>query len=242
MARALITGAGIRVGRAIALALADAGYDLIVHANRSADSAEQLAAEVRARSRDAVVVQADLSQPDGVTALARCVAKIRAPLDVLVHNAGLYRAVPFADISRAAYRTMQAINLEAPFFLTQALLPKLRAAPAGALVVHITDIAAERAEVPYTHYMVSKAGLLALTRSLAVELAPEIRVNAVAPGTVAFPSDFPDSQAQAIRARIPLGRVGAPEDIARAVVFLARDGGYITGQVINVDGGRSAWL
>lgn len=242
MPRALVTGAGIRVGRAIALALAEAGYDLILHANRSLDGVEAVAREVRGRGRLARTVAADFSDRQAVRGLAANVIEDGTPLDVLVHNAGLYQAVDFADIDDAAYDRMQAVNLEAPFFLTQALLPVLRAAPEGSLVVHITDIASERVEVPYAHYTVSKAGLDALTRALAVELAPAIRVNAVAPGTVAFPPGFPAERAQAIRARIPLGREGSPEDIARAVVFLARDGRYITGQTIRVDGGRSAWL
>lgn len=240
MSTAFVTGAGIRVGRAIALALARAGHDLILHANASRQSLEATAAEARALGVEVELQLADLSDPEAVDGLAAAIRAKHRALDVLVHNAGIFESVPFGAIGRERYRRMQAINLEAPFFLTEGLLPLLREAQAP-LVVHVTDIAAERPYRGYAHYTVSKAGLLALTRALAVELAPHVRVNAVAPGTVAFPPDFDEKARAETLARVPLAREGSPEDIARAVLFLC-EAPYVTGQVINVDGGRSVVL
>lgn len=239
MPRALITGAGIRVGRAIALALGRAGFDLDLHANRSRDAAASVARELEALGRAARVHQVDLSREGGPAELAAAVGP--APLDALVHNAGLFERVPFAEVTRAQWRTMQAVNLEAPFFLTQALLPALAAAPSPA-VVAIGDIGGERPEHAYAHYAVSKAGLLMLVKALAVELAPHVRVNAVSPGTVVFPEDFDEATRARYLARIPLAREGTAEDVARAVLYLVRDAPYVTGEVLKVDGGRSAIL
>lgn len=238
---ALVTGSAVRLGRAIALGLAQAGYDLALHAHRSRDSLESLAAEARALGREVSVHFADLASEAGQEQLAGEL-RARAPaLDAVVHNAGIFESVPVAAIDRARWRRLLALNLEAPFFLTRALLPALEAAPAPA-VVHLTDIGGERPMPGYTHYSVSKAGLLMLTRALAVELAPRVRVNAVSPGTVIFPEDFDEATRAAMLRRIPLGREGDPEDVARAVLFLLRDAPYVTGQVINVDGGRSSVL
>ncbi|WP_373046710.1 SDR family NAD(P)-dependent oxidoreductase [Vulgatibacter sp.] len=240
MSKAFVTGAGIRVGRATALALAHAGYDLVLHAHASVDALEEVAAQARALGRQVDLRTADLSDPDAVDRLAAALRAEHPALDLVVHNAGIFERVPFARIDRARYRRMQAINLEAPFFLTQGLLPSLLAAPAPC-VIHVTDIAAERPYDEYAHYSVSKAGLLMLTRALAVELGPKVRVNGVAPGTVAFPPDYDEATKQSILARVPMGREGDPEDVARAVLFLAQQP-YVTGQVINVDGGRSVVL
>ncbi|MFP2928051.1 SDR family oxidoreductase [Pyxidicoccus sp. 3LG] len=241
MGTAFITGAGIRIGGAVARALGHAGYDLALHANRSLDSLKTLADELRALGRRVTLHTADLSRAEAVDALGAEVRQAWPALDVVVHNAGLYERVDFASITREQYRTMLGVNLDAPFFLTQALLPSLRAGK-DPLVVHVTDIGGERPVSHYAHYSVSKAGLVMLTRALAVELAPHVRVNAVSPGTVAFPEDFDAEAREAVLKRIPMGREGSVEDIARVVVFLAREAPYITGQVIAVDGGRSAQL
>ncbi|MBM7113624.1 SDR family oxidoreductase [Archangium primigenium] len=241
MTTAFITGAGVRVGSAVARALGQAGYDLALHANRSAESVRALAEEFEVLGRRVTVHTADLSRPEAVDALGAEVRAAHPALDVVVHNAGLYAAVPFGAITRAQYQTMVGVNLDAPFFLTQALLPSLRAGTSP-LVVHLTDIAGERPVGGYAHYSVSKAGLIMLTRALAVELAPHVRVNAISPGTVAFPEDFDAAAREDTLRRIPLGREGSVEDVARAVLFLARDAPYVTGQVLAVDGGRSAQL
>ncbi|MBN1205831.1 MAG: SDR family oxidoreductase [Myxococcaceae bacterium] len=241
MATVFITGAGIRIGSAVARAMGRAGYDLALHAHHSVKSLEALAEELRGLGRQVSRYSADLSDPREVEELGARVRADHPTLDVLVHNAGLYERVDFEAITREQYRTMLAVNLDAPFFLTQALLPSLRAA-AQPLVVHLTDIGGERPERRTAHYSVSKAALLMLTRALAVELAPHVRVNAVSPGTVAFPESFDAAAREAILQRIPLGREGSVEDIARVVVFLAREAPYITGQALAVDGGRSAQL
>ena len=167
MPLAPITGAGVRLGRATAHALAEAGYDLILHAHRSIAGLSEVRAAVEASGRTVHNVQADLSTPEGVEHVAATVRSVAASLDVIVHNAGIFERVAYEAITREQYRAMQAINLEAPFFLTQALLPLLRAAPAPS-VIHLTDIGGERAVSRYAHYGVSKAGLVMLTRQLAV--------------------------------------------------------------------------
>jgi pteridine reductase len=136
---------------------------------------------------------------------------------------------------------MNAVNVDAPFFVTQGLLPALQAA-ANPCVVHVTDIAAERPIGGYAHYSVSKGGLVALTRALAAELAPHVRVNAVAPGTVVFPEDFDEATRARFLAKIPMKREGSAADVAKAVRFLVCDAPYVTGQILAVDGGRSAVL
>lgn len=240
MAVALVTGAGVRVGRAIALTLAGAGYDVALHAHRSIEAAKAVADEVRSKGRGAWVFRADLTEAEAVDRLADEVMDALLALDLLVHNAALFERVPFEAVTREQYRRMHALNLEAPFFLTQRLLPLLRRAEAPS-VVHITDINGERAVPGYAHYGITKAGLLLLTRTLAAELAPKIRVNAVSPGTVAFPEDYDEKAKASILRRIPLGREGEPKDVARAVLFFAQSP-YVTGQVLCVDGGRSAVL
>jgi pteridine reductase len=241
MGTAFITGAGIRVGRAVAEALGRAGYDLALHANRSVDALDAQAEELRALGRRVTVYAADLSRPEAVDALGARVRADHPTLDVLVHNAGIIEPRPFEHTSRAEFQRMLGVNLEAPFFLTQALLPSLRAGTSP-LVVHLTDIGGERPVSGFAHYAVSKAGLIMLTRALAVELAPHVRVNGISPGVVAFPESTPPAEREAILGRVPLGREGSVEDVARAVLFLAREAPYITGQVLAVDGGWSARL
>lgn len=238
---ALVTGSGVRLGRATALALARAGYDLVLHANRSREAADAVAAEARALGRIADVHVADLSMEAGQHTLAEEVLAANDTLDVVVHNAGIFEQVPFARVDREAWRRMLAVNLEAPYFLTQALLPALESAEAPC-VVHVTDITSERPIAGYSHYSASKAGLAMLTRALAAELAPKVRVNAVAPGTVLFPEDFDEETRARFLRRIPLHREGSADDVAAAVLFLVRDAPYVTGQTINVDGGRSSVL
>lgn len=238
---ALVTGSGVRLGRAIALELAGAGYDLLLHANRSVEAVRSLRDEIAAVGRNVSVLQADLSTSEGQDALAREAARQAGALDVLVNNAGLFEKIPFEEVGRETWRRMLSVNLEAPYFLVQALLPSLRRAPSPC-VVNLTDIGGERPTPGYSHYSITKAGLLMLTRTLAAELAPQVRVNAVSPGTVVFPEDFDDVTRAEYLARIPMRREGSAEDVARAVVFLVRDAPYVTGQAINVDGGRSSVL
>ncbi len=238
MPLALVTGAGIRVGHAIATALAEHGFDLLLHANRSRAGADELAARLNAGERTARVVGADLSSQTGVDALVAAVGD--QPLELLVNNAGLFERLDFAEVTREQYRRMMAVNLEAPFFLTQALLPALRRS-ANPHVVNVVDIGGERPVSHYSHYSVSKAGLHMLTRALAVELGPEVRVNGVSPGTVAMPEGFPEAARESLRKRTPLKREGKPSDIADAILYLHRQR-FTTGQVLAVDGGRGVAL
>ena len=242
MPTAFVTGSGVRVGRAIALALANAGYDLVLHAHSSVGAATEVAAEVRTLGRRATVCRGDLATAADVEALARSVTDHCPVLDVIVHNAAVFERRPFEEVTPACWSRMLAINLECPFFLTQRLLPCLRAAPQPS-VVFITDaVACDRAERELSHYSASKAGLAMLTRALAVELAPHIRVNAVAPGPVAWPEWYTEADRDQIAARIPMRRAGTPDDIARAVVFLATQAGYVAGHTLAVDGGWSSAL
>lgn len=228
---ALVTGAGVRVGKAIALALARDGFDVIVHAGSS--SLDDTVAQIEAMGRKAYVERADLSQDDEVDALAQRVVKAHPKLDVVVHSAGVFEELAFKDITRERFRRMQRINAEAPFFLTQGLLPSLE----GALVVHIVDVTAHRPIKKFAHYTMAKAALYGLTKALCVELGPRVRVCGIAPGIVAsFPKELDDAQQERIVNRIPLKRTGEPDDVARAVVFLAR-APYMNGVVLPVDGG-----
>ena len=236
MPTALVTGGGIRVGRAIALALGRAGFDVVVHANRSVHEAAEVVAELKALGRLARVEAVDLSLPNGPGQLADRMGA----LDLLVNSAATYEHANFADITRAQLDRMLSVNVVAPFLLTQALVPALKASGSGC-VVNITDMAVTHAYTGthfFSHYLASKAALDQLTRAWALELGPSIRVNAVAPGPVAMAAETTDAQRSDMLGRIPLRREGRPEDIAQAVVFLAQSP-YITGQTLRVDGGLS---
>lgn len=240
----LVTGAARRVGAEIARGLHDAGANLVLHYRSSVGEAEALAAALNARrAGSALAVQAAL---DDVVALAGIVGVAVGHfgrLDALVNNASSFFATPVGGIDEAAWNDLMGSNLKGPLFLSQAAAPHL--GRAGGCIVNITDIHAERPLKGYPVYCAAKAGLLALTRSLAIELAPNVRVNAVAPGPIEWPeggADFPPAARQAIIAHTLLQRVGSPADIARSVKFLIFDASYITGQVINVDGGRTAHL
>lgn len=248
-ARALVTGAGQRVGRAIAVELARAGFEVGVHYRSGRDGAEQTLALCREAGGDGWLVQADVARVEDCD---RLVAEVRARWDtlhVLVNNASSFEAAPFESITLESWEAMLAVHARGPFLISQGLLPLLRAARScavgaaegeGGLVVQLCDIGAERPVAGYAHYSVSKAALLMLMKAMAVELAPAVRSVAVSPGQVAWPPDYPDALRDKIARRIPMGRVGAVEDVARLVRFVACEAPYLNGVVLDVDGGLSA--
>ena len=237
---AMVTGAGIRVGRAIALELGRIGFDIILHGNQSRKGLDQVASKLGKLGRQVTIELADFSKPSQVDDLAVRVRALERSLDVLVNNAAIFERVPFSELTRDQYQQMMAINLDAPFFLTQGLLPCLEAANSP-VVINIGDIIGERPINRYAHYSVSKAGILMMTRALALELGPKIRVNAVSPGAVAFPDYFDEAAKRADLARVPLKREGTVEDIANAVCYLVK-AQYVTGEILAVDGGRKCRL
>lgn len=243
--RALITGAGKRVGRSIALHLAERDVDIAVHYRSSEDAAEEVAQACRAHGVEAFTVQADLADADQTRGLAAQIADRWESLSILVNNASLFVPKPFDQTTLDELRTMQAVHVEAPFLLSRDLLPQLRAAAAGdpelesSLVVHMVDIAIERPFYGYTAYAASKAGLAMLIKSMAVELAPAVRTVGLAPGHVVWPPDYDDATKDRMRRRIPMGRVGDVSDVGKAVRYAFFDAPYVNGDVIKLDGGLS---
>jgi pteridine reductase len=239
----LVTGAAKRVGRSIARELHAAGANIVVHYRTATEAALAITAELNAqRPGSALCQQADLLDIHALSDLIARTVEHFGRLDALVNNASSFFATPIGSIDLADWNNLIGSNLQAPLFLTQAAAPHLKATHGA--VVNITDIHAERPLAGYPLYSVAKAGLLGLTRALAIELAPEIRVNAVAPGPILWPDDaaFDDQSRERIVAHTLLKHEGSPHDIARTVKFLLNDAPYITGQVINVDGGRTAHL
>lgn len=243
--RALITGAARRVGRAIALELAGAGFDVAIHHRSRPDEAADVVAEARARGADAWALPADLASVEGCEAVVAAVAARWDTLDLLVNNASTFEPVPFAQISAAQWQHMMDVHARAPFLLSQGLLSRLAASSGaagsrpgeGGLVVHLVDVGADRPVAGYAHYSVSKAALAMLVKAMAVELAPAVRTLGVSPGQVIWPEDYPEALRAKIAQRIPMGRVGEPEDVARLVRFLATEAPYLNGNIIDVDGG-----
>jgi pteridine reductase len=236
---ALITGGAKRVGAVTARTLHAAGYDLTVHCRHSVAEAETLAAELNAQRTDSVlIVQADLADIPALSRLVEATLARYGRLDALINNASGFYPTPIGEANLAQWNELFASNAQAPFFLAQAALPALRAAH-GAMV-NLVDIYAERAIANHPIYVMAKGALAAMTRTLALDLAPEVRVNGVAPGAVMWPSDGkPYDDQEAMLARTPLGRAGTPEDVAGTVLWLLRDAPFVTGQIIRVDGGRS---
>ena len=235
--RALVTGAAVRVGRAIALGLAAAGADVAVHYNASAEAARETCGAVRAFGVRCVLVQADQATEGAPERLVAEAAAGLGGLDLLVLSAAGFERAPALELDRARFEAMIATNLTGPFLIARAAQPHLKASR-GAIVSLVDICGTSQVWKGYAHYAAAKAGLAALTRLLALEWAPEIRVNGVAPGTVLAPdATTADAHARLVR-RIPLGHAGDPADAARAVLFLLAQP-FITGQILAVDGGRS---
>jgi pteridine reductase len=239
---ALVTGGARRVGAAIARRLHAAGANLMLHYRDSAADADALAAELNAlRAKSAATVKAELLAPIAPRALVSAALESFGGLDLLVNNASAFFPVALGAIEPSHWEELIGANLRAPLFISQEAAPHL--AKGQGAIVNIVDIHAERPLKGYSVYSIAKAGLAALTHSLALELAPQVRVNGVAPGAIAWPEDgqFDPEERRRILATTPLGRVGSPEDIAQAVHFLAC-APYVTGQILAVDGGRSIFL
>ncbi|GGA83011.1 pteridine reductase [Arenimonas soli] len=236
---ALITGAAKRVGAVIARRLHAAGFDLALHHRGSADAMATLVAGLEAaRAGSTLVLQAELADPAAPAALVQAVQARFGRLDALVNNASSFRPTPVGEATPADWDDLFASNARAPFFLAQAAAPLLR--QAGGAIVNLGDIYGERPLPAHTIYCMAKAALLMMTRSLARELGPEVRVNAVAPGAVMWPEEGKaEHEKQAMLANTALGRAGEPDDVAEAVRWLVQDARYTTGEVIRVDGGRS---
>ncbi|HSJ24470.1 MAG TPA: SDR family oxidoreductase [Longimicrobiales bacterium] len=230
---ALITGGAHRLGRAFALGLAQAGADVVINYRTSADAARATQRDIEALGRRAAVVQADVSRSDDVNRLVAATADTFGRLDILVNSASLFERQPVAEITEADWDRVMAVNLKGPFLLSQAAAPHLRRDDGG-VIVNIVDLSALQPWPSYAHHAVSKAGLLHLTRVLARALAPEIRVNAIAPGTV-LPPEGTDAEEGSER-RV-LAREGRPEDVVAALLHLVRSD-FVTGENLVVDGGR----
>ena len=242
---AIVTGGAKRVGRAVALALARAGLDVAITYRSSRDDAQQVVNDIEATGRRALAIELDLARPDAADTLAHAIAPLNARVKALVNNAAIYSPTPLAELDADAYDTFQALNARAPLLLTQRLAPLLAAGhdpdhPATAgRIVNFLDIHVMGQPRPgYAAYSASKAALLELTHALALELAPAITVNAIAPGVVAWAPGMSDDEKQPYLDRTPLARPGTPDDAAEAVRWLTCDAHYCTGQIIRVDGGR----
>jgi pteridine reductase len=246
--RAIVTGASARVGRAIAVELARHGFEVAVHHRSSRRAAEETASLCRDAGGDGWVVQGDLARVEDCRGLVDEIRRRWESVDVLVHNASTFEPVPFEEISLDHWERMQAVHVRAPFLLTQGLLPLLRAggctmgrAPGeGGVVVALADIGAERPVPGYAAYSVGKAGLVMLVKALAVELAPAVRCVGVSPGQVAWPEHYDEGRRDRLARRIPMGRVGEPQDVAALVRFLVLEAPYLNGVVVPVDGGLAA--
>ena len=236
---ALVTGAARRIGATISRCLHQHGADVAVHYRASADEANALCDELNSlRPNSAMAVAADLSATSEMPALIASVTGWHGHLDILINNASSFYPTPLGEVSEDNWDDLVGSNLKAPLFLSQAALKALK--KTRGVIINMIDIHSQRPLRDHAVYGSAKAGLAMLTRSLAKDLAPEIRVNGVSPGAILWPEEGMDDKTRAsILQQIPAGRAGDPEDIAGCVLYLVRDASYVTGQIIAVDGGRS---
>jgi pteridine reductase len=233
---ALVTGAGKRLGRAIALRLADEGADVAVRYGKSEVGAKEVVAEIAKVGRCAVALQANLTSVSEIAALVANVGKEFGRLDILINTAANFLETKFGETSEAQWDASLDTNLKAPFFVSQAAAPLLAKSGKG-VIINFADLGGLQGWREFVPHSISKAGIVLLTRVLAKELAPAVRVNALAPGTITMPGDPPEWEQDFI-GRAPLKRSGTPQDITDAVSYLVH-AEFITGQVLIVDGGRS---
>lgn len=232
---ALVTGGAVRVGRAISEALAARGMRVVVHYHSSSDDADELVAALRRGGTEATAIGADLARGEAVERLAREAAGAFGGIDVLVNNASVFPAEGLEETDEALWDHTLAVNLKAPFLLMRHLAATLR--ERRGVVVNLADLAGMQAWEGYAAHAVSKAGLLHLTRVAARSLAPEVRVCAIAPGTVLPPKEMNEEQVRRLAERAPLKRNGSPDDVIRALLYLL-EADFVTGEVLVVDGGR----
>jgi pteridine reductase len=237
----IVTGAARRIGRAVALHLAEQGCHIVLHYRRSSDEAAATAEAIRKMQRRCSLIAGDLADASLPNQIITHALAEHGRIDAIVNNAAVFPPTPIDAINADEFAHTLQINLIAPVMLVAAAWPHFKQAGAGK-VVNIVDIYAERPRANYIAYCAAKAGLVNATRSMARAMAPIVQVNAVAPGAAQFPEDLDPAAQQRILAKVPLARSGSPSDIAAAVRFLLADADYMTGQVITVDGGRSiAW-
>lgn len=235
---ALITGGARRIGASLAETLHAAGMQVILHYRSSAEAAHRLQEKLNAsRANSCLLMQCDLAETGKLKSMVDECIRQTGRLDVLINNASAFYPTPVGETDPRHWDTLLDVNLKAPFFLSQAAAPHLRKTRGG--IINLVDIYADRPLRDHAAYCASKAGLLSLTRSFAQQLAPEVRVNGIAPGAILWPeNDHDEIGQQRLLSRIPLKRIGEPEDIARTALFLIASAPYITGHVIPVDGGR----
>ena len=232
---AIVTGAGRRVGRALAVALGARGMRVVVHYAGSADGARETARLIQAAGGAATIVQADLRDVKAAEGLIDGVVEREGELFALVNSAAVMVRTPVGETTQAQWDDMFALNVRAPYFLSQRAAPALRAARGA--IVNIADLAAFETWPAYVPHTITKAAIVQMTRGLAHALAPEVRVNAVAPGVALLPEGWSEADAEHLRRTTPLQRLGTPEEVAQAVVYLL-EADFVTGEVIRVDGGR----
>ena len=235
---ALITGGSQRLGAETARTLHDAGMNIVIHYRSSRDAAHKIQKELNAKREDSVVlVQADLLSMNALPALVKEAHTAWGQLDVLINNASTFYRTPIGNANEKQWDDLFGSNAKAPFFLAQAAAPYLK--KSQGCIVNMADIHADRPLKEHTIYCMAKAALVMLTKSLAKELGPEVRVNGIAPGAIMWPGDLDDVTKQRILNRTFLKRKGEPSDIARTIRFLVMEAPYVTGQIISVCGGRS---
>ena len=234
----LITGAAHRIGATTAKLLHQQGMNIVLHYRSSREAAKKLQDELnKVRENSVILIQADLHNTSGLPTLVEEAVKAWGRLDVLVNNASSFYPTKIGEATEADWDDLLGSNLKAPFFLSQAAAPHLK--KHNGCIVNIVDIHAERPLKTYSIYSMAKAGLVMMTKSLACELGPEVRVNAVAPGAILWPENLDEVAQQRIVSKTFLKRQGEPNDIAKAIVYLIREANYMTGQILAVDGGRS---
>jgi pteridine reductase len=236
---ALITGAAHRIGATIARTLHAEGMNIVVHYRQSREGAQKLQAELNGiRAESCVLIQANLHETRKITEMVREATKAWGRIDAIINNASSFYPTPMGKIDETAWDDLIGSNLKAPLFLCQAAAPQLK--KNHGCIVNIVDIHAERPLKQHPVYSIAKAGLVMLTKSMARELGPEVRANAIAPGAILWPENAMDELTkQRIISGTTLKRQGEPQDIANAVRFLVKDANYMSGQVITVDGGRT---